>query len=169
MPQYRKTTGSAASMAEDAGRIKKGGAIMSKINVGRVIAGGILAGIVINAFEYVLHGIVMAQEWSSVMKSLNRPDFPMQAMIWFNLAGFVTGIAAIWTYAAIRPRFGAGAKTAVIAGLLTGVTVYALSYAKPVAAGIYPFQPFAVMLAVEIVGTIFATLAGAWLYQESAD
>jgi hypothetical protein len=25
------------------------------------------------------------------------------------------------------------------------------------------------MLAVEIVGTIFATLAGAWLYQESAD
>jgi hypothetical protein len=56
----------------------------------------------------------------------------------------------------------------VIAGLLTGITVYALSYAKPVAGGLYPFQPFAVMLAVEMVGTVLATLAGSWLYREGA-
>ena len=140
---------------------------MSKINIGRVVAGGLLAGVVINVFEFVLHGVVYAQAWSDIMKSLNRPDFPAQAYIWFNLAGFVTGIAAVWTYAAIRPRFGAGPRTAVIAGLLMGVTVYALSYIKPIAAGTYPFSPMIVMLAVEMAGTVAATLAGSWLYRES--
>ena len=30
---------------------------------------------------------------------------------------FLCGIAAVWLYAAIRPRFGAGLKTALIAGI----------------------------------------------------
>jgi hypothetical protein len=150
------------------GKLKKKGNQMSKINLGGIILGGVVAGIIINVFEFVLHGLAMAQQWSSIMKSLNRPDYPPQAMIWFNIAGFVTGIAAVWTYAAIRPRFGAGPRTAAIAGLLTWVTTYALANAKPVAAGIYPVQPMVVMLAVEIVGTVAATLAGSWLYRENA-
>jgi hypothetical protein len=142
---------------------------MSKINIGRVIAGGLLAGIIINAFEYVLNGIVMAPEWTSIMKSLNRPDFSNQSIIWFNVIGFVTGIAAVWTYAAIRPRFGAGPRTAVIAALLTWLTAYALADAAPVAAGMFPLHPIVLMLAVQIVEIIVATMAGAWLYKESTD
>jgi hypothetical protein len=142
---------------------------MSKINLGRVIVGGILAGIIINVFEYVLNAIVMAPEWSSILKSLMLPEFSVEAVIWFNIAGFATGIAAVWTYAAIRPRFGAGPKTAVVAGLLTWVTAFVLADAKPVAAGMLPLQPVVVMLAVEIVAVVAATLAGAWLYQETAD
>jgi hypothetical protein len=142
---------------------------MSKINLGRVLAGGVIAGIIINASEYVLNGIVMAPEWTSIMKSLNRPDFSPQAIIWFNIIGFVTGIAAVWTYAALRPRFGAGPRTAVIAALLTWVTAYVLADAAPVASGMFPLHPIAVMLAVEIVEIIVATVAGAWLYRETAD
>ena len=142
---------------------------MSKINIGRVIAGGVLAGIIINAFEYVLNGIVMASEWTSIMKSLNRPDISSQSIIWFNVIGFVIGIAAVWTYAAIRPRFGAGPRTAVIAALLTWLTAYALADAAPVAAGMFPLHPIVLMLAVQIVEIIVATMAGAWLYKETTD
>jgi hypothetical protein len=141
---------------------------MSKINLGRVIAGGVVAGVVINVFEYVLNAIVMAPEWSSILKSLMLPEFSAQGIIWFNIAGFATGIAAVWTYAAIRPRFGAGPKTAAIAGLLIWVTAFVLADAKPVAAGMLPLHPIVVMLAVEIVAVVAATLAGAWLYQEPA-
>jgi hypothetical protein len=140
---------------------------MSKINLGRVFIGGIVAGIIINASEYVLNGIVMAPEWARIMKSLNRPDFSPQAIIWFNIIGFVTGIAAVWSYAAIRPRFGAGPRTAVIAALLTWVTAYVLADAAPVASGLFPLHP--IVLAVEIVEIVVATLAGAWLYREAAD
>ena len=137
---------------------------MSRINFGRVIAGGVLAGVVINLFEYVLNAIVMAPEWSAIQKSLMLPEFSAQAVSWFNVAGFGAGIAAVWTYAAIRPRFGAGPKTAVIAGLLTWVTASrVLADAKPVAAGMLPLHPVVVMLAVEIVAVVAATVAGAWL------
>ena len=51
------------------------------------------------------------------MKELGRGDFSSNEWIWFNLLGLAGGIAVIWIYAAIRPRFGAGMSTAVRAGL----------------------------------------------------
>ena len=91
---------------------------MGKINIGRVILGGIVAGIIINIFEYVLNGIYLAGQWPSIMSSINRPALSMNGIMWFDVMGFVLGLATIWTYAAIRPRFGAGPKTAVYAALL---------------------------------------------------
>src|SRR2546422_4874519 len=37
-------------------------------------------------------------------------------IIWFVIVDFLFGIFLIWLYAAIRPRFGAGPRTAVLAG-----------------------------------------------------
>ncbi len=56
------------------------------------------------------------------------------------LATFALGIMAVWTYAAIRPRLGAGVGTAACAGLL----VWALSYlyaALYVHAGVLVYPP----------------------------
>ena len=54
---------------------------MGKINLGRVILGGIVAGIVIDIFEGVLNGVVLAKQWADVMTQarqawhdLNEPD-----------------------------------------------------------------------------------------------
>jgi hypothetical protein len=41
------------------------------------------------------------------------------------LWGFVVGIAAIWLYAAIRPRYGPGAATALRAGFAVWLFVHA--------------------------------------------
>ncbi len=40
---------------------------MGKINWGRVLLGGLLAGIVVNVFEYVTNGVVLASDWNAVM------------------------------------------------------------------------------------------------------
>ena len=139
---------------------------MSKINVGRVILGGIVAGIVIDIFEYVLNGVVLASQWNDVMKALNLPMIGMNQILWFNIFGLVLGIAAVWTYAAIRPRFGAGAKTAVYAALLTWVTAYLLPDAFNMVSGIFPMQLTIIIACVGLVEIIVATIAGAWLYKE---
>src|SRR5712692_7017249 len=97
---------------------------MGKIDLGRVILGGVVAGIVINVFEFVLNGVVLANRWTDLMTSINRPALGTRHIIAFILLGFARGIAAVWTYAAIRPRFGAGPRTAVYAALLTWVTAY---------------------------------------------
>jgi len=140
---------------------------MAKINLERVIVGGIVAGIVINIFEFVLNGVYLAQWWTDLMTSIHRPALGMTAIVEFNVLGFVSGLAAIWTYAAIRPRFGAGPKTAVYAALLTWVTAYVLVGAMPTVMGIYPMDVTLTLVGVGLVEIVMATLAGAYFYKEA--
>ena len=140
---------------------------MSKINVGRVIVGGIVAGIIIDVFEAVLNGVVLAPQWTSVMESLNRPAVGLHQVIWFNVIGLMTGFATAWTYAAIRPRFGAGVMTAVHAGLLVWFVGYALPDAANVVAGLIPSNMSVMLMGVGLVELVVASIAGAFFYQET--
>lgn len=76
------------------------------------------------------------------------------------------GIILIWIYAAIRPRFGPGPRTAVIAGLTFWSIAYLLFLASLWANGLVTIG-FAV---VSIIWGVFeapiAALVGAWLYHE---
>src|SRR5580658_10284694 len=103
---------------------------MGKINVGRLILGGIVAGIAIDLVDYFVDGVWLAPRWADGMAMLGRTGFSPVQVIWFNVIGFLTGIVAIWVYVAIRPRFGPGIKTAVYAGL----AVWLLSVLFPNAA-----------------------------------
>ena len=82
---------------------------------GWVLLGGLLAGFIINIFEYVTNGMVLAADWDAAMKALGR-HLSMSAVAVFIVGGFIGGIAAIWLYAAARPRLGAGLKTAGFTG-----------------------------------------------------
>ncbi|HWA91196.1 MAG TPA: hypothetical protein VG889_14255 [Rhizomicrobium sp.] len=139
---------------------------MGRINLGRVVLGGIVAGIVINAFEFVLNGMVLADQWTALMQSINRMPLGVSEVVWFNVLAFIQGLAAIWTYAAIRPRFGEGPKTAVIAALLTWVTAYILVDAMPTIMGVFPLSMTLILVGVGLVEIVVATLAGAYLYKE---
>lgn len=134
--------------------------------MGRVILGGLLAGLVINVGEFILNEPILGEQWQAAMESLNREPMGGQAIAVFVVLAFLVGIACVYTYAAIRPRFGAGAKTAVCAGLL----VWALAYLYP-AIGAVPTDIFPTsLLAIGTLWGLFeipiATVAGAWLYRE---
>lgn len=143
------------------------------MNWGRIIGGGLLAGLVMNISEFVLHAIVLRADGEAVVKDLNQRGYnlpvegdPNALMLLVGIT-FVLGILAVWTYAAIRPRFGAGAGTAVCAGL----AVWAMSYfyaAVYVHAGFPIFPAKIVWLPVvwSLVEMPIATVAGAWLYKE---
>lgn len=139
---------------------------MGKINLGRVVLGGIVAGVIVDIFEFVLNGVVLSKQWTDLMVSLNRPPLGTSQIIEFNIFGFAVGLVAVWTYAAIRPRFGAGPKTAVYAALLTWVTVYALSDIAPTIMGIFPMSITEILIGGGLIEIVVATLAGAWLYKE---
>jgi riboflavin transporter FmnP len=140
---------------------------MSKINLGRVVLGGIVAGIIIDVVEFVLNGVVLAPQWTSVMQSLNRPAVGMNQIIWFNIIGLASGLAAVWTYAAMRPRFGAGVMTAAYAGILIWFVGYALPDLGNMIVGIYPSNMTTMLVAVGLAEAIVATIAGAFLYKEA--
>jgi len=133
----------------------------------RVVLGGLLAGVVINIVEFVTNGVVLKADWGQVMQALGKPAVPSGgAIAIYNVWGFLVGIAAVWIYAAIRPRYGAGAGTAVRAGLVTwGLAVFLANLAN-YPAGVYPTRLLVITSVVALFEIVIATVAGAWLYKE---
>lgn len=142
---------------------------MSKIDSGRVIVGGIVAGIICDLFEYVLNGIVLRMQWNTISTTHNLPIIGPNEIVVFNILGLLTGIAAVWVYAAMRPRFGAGPKTATYAALLIWVVGYLIPDVFQTVAGLVPLTMTVTTLVVNLVEIIVATLAGAYLYKESSE
>jgi hypothetical protein len=142
---------------------------MGKINLGRVILGGIVAGIVVDLFEGVLNGVVLNQQWADAMTALGKSSaLSTKQLIAFNVWGLAVGILMIWLYAAMRPRLGAGPKTAICAGLMIWATAYALGSAASIFLHLVPLGLMATGLAVGVVETIVAAMAGAYFYKEDA-
>lgn len=141
---------------------------MGKVNWQRVILGGLLAGVIINVVEWVTNGMFFAADWAAVMARLNSSaTFSLKQILAMNAWGFLTGIAMIWLYAAIRPRFGVGPKTAVLAGVAMWFMNYALGGSFPVIAHWVPLRLAAIGEAIGLVEVLLAALAGAWLYKEA--
>lgn len=139
---------------------------MGKINLGRVVIGGLVAGIVINLFEFLLNGVILDAQWSELMKSINRPVLDGTHVGYFMALGFVQGLVAVWTYAAIRPRFGQGPMTAITAAVVTWLTTVVLADMVPTIMGVFPLAMVLMMIGVGLIEIVIATLVGGFLYKE---
>jgi NhaP-type Na+/H+ or K+/H+ antiporter len=94
------------------------------------------------------------------------PPIGSTAIVTFVLFGFLLGIVTIWLYAAIRPRYGAGPRSAIMAGLIVFFLAYIYGNAGLTVMG---FMPASMMLIIDgwgLVEILIAAVAGAWLYQE---
>ena len=141
---------------------------MGKINWNRVILGGLVAGVIINAFEYLLNAIVLAKDWASVMTGLGKTgEMSGASIVLFNVWGFLLGIAALWLYAAIRPRYGPGLKTALCAGSAIWLVGIVLAGVTPLALGLFPTRLVYMGMAMGFVEVALGTTLGAWLYREA--
>ena len=142
---------------------------MGKINIARVLLGGIAAGIVGNVLGYLVDGLMLAPQWAAAMKTLGRPEFSDNQFVAFNLIGLLYGILVVGLYALMRPHFGAGPKTAVYAGLGAWAMGTLLPNASLMAvAGLFPLNLTVMTTAAAIVESVAAALAGAALYKEGA-
>lgn len=139
---------------------------MAKTNLARVFLGGLLAGLILNIFEYVLNGVVFASQWDAFEKALGRHMRP-GAIPFFVVSSFVMGIGVVWLYAAARPRLGPGPKTAALTGLAFWVFVYGIPAANGIVANLYPGHLTLTVTLILLVGTVLASVCGAWLYTES--
>ena len=138
---------------------------MGKINWTRVLLGGLVAGVVINVFEFIENGVVLAREWEAAMKALGH-TFSTSAIGIFVLWGFLGGITAVWLYGAIRPRYGAGPRTAAIAGFGYWYAGYFLPFLGMMADGLFPTRLLVIGIVVGLVEVVVGTELGAWLYRE---
>jgi hypothetical protein len=140
---------------------------VGKINWGNVVLGGLVAGLIIDVVEGIVEGVILGPEWRQAMQALGHPLRETGVNITLHiLLGFAYGLMAVWLYAAIRPRFGAGPKTALYAGLGVWVLGNLLPSVNWGPRGIVPGHLFVIAVVVGLVEIVAATEAGAWLYRE---
>src|SRR5436190_23797469 len=139
---------------------------MGKINVGRVVLGGLLAGLVLNIGEYLLNGKVLAAQMKTFMTQHNFTE-PANFIPIAVALTFVLGIVIVLGYACIRPRLGPGVKTAIIAGFFAWFGIYLYcGIINGVLFGI-PMNTMILVLVWGFVEYAIAAVAGAWLYTEA--
>ena len=143
---------------------------MGRINWGKVFLGGLLAGVVINVGEYLFHAVLFKNEVAEMMRAMGKDPASVMtgnAIVIWNILGFLTGIGAVWGYAAIRPRFGAGAKTAMIAGVAVWYFSRFLGAIGEMNMGMASQKMIITGLVWGLVELAIATVAGAWAYKEA--
>jgi hypothetical protein len=110
-------------------------------------------------------GVILTKNMQAAMAALGRQVGGRQLAM-FIVSGFLVGIFAVWLYAAIRPRYGAGPKPALCAGAAVWGLGYLLAAVTPIALHLFPRHLTAIGLVVGLVEVLVGTLAGAWLYRE---
>ena len=139
---------------------------MGQINVGRVLLGGLVAGLVLNIGEFVLNDKVLAPQMKAFMSShsFNEPGGSFVAVA-VGMT-FLLGIVMVWSYALIRPRCGAGPKTAIITALIAWFGIYLYSgLINGLLFGI-PTNTILLVCGWGLVEYILGAVVGAALYKE---
>lgn len=136
------------------------------MNWNRVLLGGLVAGVVLNIGEWLLNGVILADQMDATMEAMGGSAVTGSMIAGFVAIGFLMGILLVWLYAAIRPRFGPGPKTAILAGVAGWAFVSGLWYLNNLVTGLFPSGMMTTMLLWTVVETPLATVVGAWFYRE---
>ena len=142
---------------------------MAGMNTSRILLGGVVAGLIMNISEAAVHAGILGADASLLYENLKLPLPDPAANIPFLIgATFLLGITAVWLYAAIRPRFGPGPGTALIAGLAVWVLAHLWSgiYLANGLAGVVTARLAWIPVGTGLIEAVVGTLAGAALYKE---
>lgn len=142
---------------------------MGSMNWQRIIAGGLVAGIILVIADGLIGSLVVAPYVAAHAGSMNAAIFAAGNSAGVSVSSIakdvVNGLAIVWSYAAIRPRFGPGPRTGVYASVL------AWFFVLPFIAVVYTFGVISAGLAcitgaAYLVQFLVAGYAGGMLYRE---
>ena len=139
------------------------------INTQKVVVGGIVAGVVMTVIGFISNmfilGARMKAESDAFKPGLADQMMQGPAIITNIVMNLILGIALVWTYAAIRPRFGPGLKTATYVAalfwILAGIFYSGYMHMGMMSAGLWWSFAF-----VGLVNFLLSAWAGAKFYSE---
>jgi len=139
------------------------------INTKKVLVGGLVAGVIINIIDFVANTLIlgarMKAESDAFKPGMSDAMMAGNAVISYVIMDLVLGFALIWTYAAFRPRFGAGARTATYVAVLFWLLamIFTAGYRQMgiMSSGLWWSFAF-----IGLVNFLIAAWAGAAVYSE---
>ena len=141
---------------------------MAKINWGRLVVGSLVAAVIMFFTDGFIHERLVNSDWHAVYEGLRatEPEPHGTSMVYFALFELGRGFIAMLFYATMRAYFGAGPKTAIIAGIASWIAFSLTGPAQFIPLGFFSTALWLKVGALHLITSILATLAGAWLYKD---
>jgi hypothetical protein len=135
-----------------------------------VLIGGLIAGVVGNVLGFAAWGLFLKPNLSAALLALGHPmQETVGTTVLMVVLSFLMGILEIWLYAAIRPRYGAGPRTAALAGVAAGLLIGVFpDIGWGLTLRLIPAGAWVADAVVSLVVIVIATVLGAWAYKEQA-
>ncbi len=139
------------------------------INFKRVLIGGLAAGVVliiINLLAQVCLGNRIQQDMNAwvpgLAERIHMTTFAITAGIILKLA---IGVLLVWFYAAIRPQFGPGPRTASYSALFVWI-LGAIFFSDYLMIGMMSAGTYIIIEVIQLLGFLIAVWIGARIYSE---
>jgi hypothetical protein len=112
-----------------------------------------------------LNAIVFARESEEAMKRMNLEPAAGVAIAVFLIDTFLVGIVIVWLYAAIRPQYGSGPKTALLVGLVMAFLMRIIPSINFGALGMFPKSLLLVAGLWGLMEIVLAAALGSLIYK----
>jgi hypothetical protein len=142
---------------------------MKRINYGRVLLGGILAGVLLFMADGFIHEKLLHEHWMAAMKAAGRSveaEEHGSDMLYFAAFELLRGVAIAWIYAVMRAQCGPGPKTAICATLAVWAIMFPIFFLQEVPLGFYSTTLLTLWSLYEIVPSVIAGLVAGALYKD---
>ena len=142
---------------------------MGQINWTRVVLGGVVAAVILFIAGFIIHGLILGPDWMAWGAAGHMPlalSHGAMTVVWI-IVSLINGITGVWIYAGIRPRYGAGAQTALIAGLMLWLVGGLVAALAQYALGNVPHRVVAIAGIGDLIADLIAIVAGAYFYKEA--
>lgn len=141
------------------------------INTKKLLLGGFVAAVVMNVIDFLVNGVLLADrmkaETDAFKPGLSDQMMQGSAVFGYIIMDVILAYALVWTYAAIRPRFGPGVKTASYAAILfwiiTMIFMSGYMHMGMMSGGLWWTFAF-----IGLVNYLLSAVAGAKFYTEGA-
>ena len=142
---------------------------MTNINWSRLILGGLIAAIIMFLTDGFMHEQLLKADWHAVYAGLSavEPQHQSSSMLYFGLFELGRGLISLLLYVTMRNHFGAGPKTAVIAGIAGWIAFSLTGPAQFIPLGFFSTSLWMKVAALQLITSILATIAGAAIYKDA--
>ena len=144
---------------------------MARINVGRMLLGGIVAGILLFMADGFIHSKLLQEHWLAAAKAAGRSVEAHEHgadMLYFVVFELLRGIGMAWVYAVFRTHFGPGPGTAVCSALTVWALMFPVFLVQLIPLGFYSTTLLTLWSLYELVPSVVAGLAAGALYKDAA-
>lgn len=140
------------------------------MNRQKIVVAGLVAGLVLNVLDFITYSYITAgalkQAMDAVNPSLSVAMASSRAMATSIVMDFLLGIVLVWLYAAMRPRYGAGPRNALVSAFFVWL-VSCFAYSMLHTMGMVTMHLFLLVAVLSLITLSLGALAGGKLYTEA--